>query len=192
VRYFGLDLEVFVEKTVEMLGRSCFEGHKHLGQIYFEIRSELERIGPAALRDCESFASIEMPACVTIIDDGAFEGCSQLESCLIARDSSLVRIGGRAFAKCPSLRSFYFPSQVNDIGSKCFSESIYLYRLTFRSSESLTRVIGDRPLEDALEEFGVSVNTSLFGINLEEGGSESNFPGWAYDSGDEQLQLSLV
>jgi hypothetical protein len=112
VRYFGLDRAIVVGKQVKVLRPSCFEGCKHLDQIAFELGSELARIGAAALRDCTSLVSIEIPASVRIVEESSFEGCSELESCLITKDSTLVAIGARAFAKCTSLRSFYVPQRV--------------------------------------------------------------------------------
>jgi hypothetical protein len=168
VRYFGLDRKIFVGRKVKVLGKSCFEGHKHLDKIDFEVGSELERIDRAALRDCQSLSIIEIPASVTILEESSFEGCTELESCLIAEDSSLVTIGANGFAKCTSLRSFSIPRHVVNIGRNCFTKCIHLYRLRFRSSESITRVIGDQSLDDALNELGVIARSSLFGIEVED------------------------
>jgi hypothetical protein len=103
VRYFGVDREIFVGKKVRFLGKSCFEGFKHIVEIEFELGSELERIGAAACRGCDSLWSIDIPASVQILEESSFEGCRKLESCSIAEDSSVVTIGDRAFAKCTSL-----------------------------------------------------------------------------------------
>jgi hypothetical protein len=196
LRYFGLHPEIVADKRVKVLRKSCFEGCNHIAQIAFEIGSELERIGPAALRNCLSLSIIDIPASVTIIDESSFEGCDELESCLIPRDSRLVTLGAKAFAKCTSLRSFSIPPQVGGIGSKCFDECIHLYRLKFISSECLQRVCDDRLLHDALDGFGVSASSSLFRIEVEDGGVELKFPGWTYvygrGNGEEDLELSLV
>jgi hypothetical protein len=109
VRYFGLDPGIVVGKKVKVLGKSCFEGCDRLDRIYFEVDSELERIGTAALRNCSSLSSISIPASVRLFEEGSFEGCDELESCMIDEDSLLVTIGARAFAKCTSLRSFDIP-----------------------------------------------------------------------------------
>jgi hypothetical protein len=42
----------------------------------------------------------------------------------------------------------------------------------------LKRVVGDRSLDDALEEFDVSTHSSLFRIEVGGGGVELKFPGW--------------
>jgi hypothetical protein len=127
---------------------------------------------------------IEIPASVTTLEEASFAGCTDLEYCLISEDSSLVTIGSTGFAKCVSLRSFSIPRRVGEIGSNCFNECIYLYRLKFKSSESLQRIIGDRSLEDALHEFRVAPGSSFFRIEVEDRGMELEFPG--------DLQLALV
>jgi hypothetical protein len=193
VRYFGLDREIVIGGKVKVLGKSCCERCKHLDQIRFEIGSELERIGPCALRDCESLSSVEIPASVAVIEKYAFEGCDGLESCSIDEDSSLVTIGYAAFAKCASLRSFAIPRRVGEISNGCFIGSMYLYRLKFKSSESLKRVVHDRSMDDALYELGVSTSSGLFEIEVEDGGVELQFPGWVSVPADERnLHLTLV
>jgi hypothetical protein len=193
VRYFGLDQTVIVGKKVKIIGKSSFEGYKSLEQMEFETGSELERIGAAALRGCSSLVSIEIPRSVQIVEENSFEGCTELESCFFGEDSSLVTIGVRAFAKCISLRSFSIPRQVAGIGSQCFGECDYLCRLMFGSSESLKRVVGDRSLDEALDEFGVSGHSSLFKIDVEDRGGELNIVGWVLvDGGEGASHLRLV
>jgi hypothetical protein len=137
---------------------------------------------------------IEIPASVEIVEESSFEGCSELESCLIAENSSLVTIGARAFAGCTSLRFFHFPPQVREIGTHCFIGCIHLYQLEFPSSESLKTIVGDRSLDDALYEFGVSESSSLLRIEVEDGGVELEFAGWSSVSGgdDGDFHLTLV
>jgi hypothetical protein len=193
VRCFGRNREIIVGRKVKVLGKSCFEGCKHLDRIGFEVGSELESIGPAALRDCDSLVSIEIPVSVTIIEEASFEGCTELESCLMNEDSSLAKISEMAFANCTSLRSFYVPRRIGAIGSNCFNECIYLYQLTFGSSQSLKRVIGDRLLDDALDDIGVSTGSGLFRIGVQDDGVELKFAGWVslpVNEGD--LHLTLV
>jgi hypothetical protein len=193
VRYFGVDREIVVGKNVKALGKSCFEGCKDLDRIYFEAGSELEQIGRSAVRDCESLSEIEIPASVSIIDKSCFEGCRELESCLMDRNSSVVRIGDRAFAKCILLRSFNIPARIDVIGRNCFTGCICLYRVMFRSSDSLRKFVGDRSLDDALEGIGLTASSGLFRIDLEDERLKLKFAGWSYGDGGEGLsELSLV
>jgi hypothetical protein len=197
VRYFGQNRKIVIGKNIKVFGKSCFECCKLLDRIDFEIGSELERIGPAALRDCESLIDIDIPPSVEVIDESSFEGCIELETCLFGEYSSLVTIGCRAFAKCTSLRSFSIPRQVVEIGGNCFAECLHLYRFGFWSSKSLKRVIGDKSLDAALDGFGVSGSSGLFRIEIEDGAMDFIFTGWVYvhddcEEDETDLQLSLV
>jgi hypothetical protein len=193
VRYFGLDREVLIGRKVKVLGKSCFEGCKYLDQIDFETGSELERISQAALRGCASLIGIEIPSSVAIFEESSFDRCTELESCLMHKDSSLVTIGTRAFANCTLLRSFNISRVVDGIGGNAFNQCIHLDRLKFRSLESLKRVVGARSLDDALDEFGVSGNSSLFKIEIDDVEADLRFPGWvSLRDGDGDLHLTLV
>jgi hypothetical protein len=191
---FGHDPKIIIENRVKVLGKSCFEGCKYIIQIDFELGSGLERIHRAALRNCVAPEIIDTPVSVTIIDEASFEGCDGLESCVMDRDSFLLTIGAKAFANCGSLRSFAIPPQVGEIGSKSFHNCMHLYRLQFRSSDCLKRVVGDRLLDDALDEFGVAGSSGLFRIEVEDGGgAKLKFPGWSCVCGCEgDLELSLI
>jgi hypothetical protein len=193
VRYFGMDQEFVVGKKVKVLGKSCFERCSHLCRIDFETGSELERIGPSALRDCESLPGIEIPPSVTNLGESSFEGCTELKYCVIDEDSSLIAIGAAAFAKCTSLRSFDIPHLIGEIGCSCFGGCLHLYRLRFVSTESMKSVIGRRSLDDALQQFGVIALSMRFRIVVEDGGGGLKFSGWvsvADDDGD--LHLTFV
>jgi hypothetical protein len=193
VRYFGLDREILVGRNVTVLEKSCFGRCKHLGQIDFEIGSELDRIGPAALRGCGWLPRIEIPASVQIIEEGSFEGCDALESCPMSKDSSVIGTSARAFRRCTSLRSFGVPSRVGEIGSNCFTQCLHLSRITFASSESLKRVISDHSLDDAWDRFGFRVTSSPFRVEVDHGGVELKFPGQvSVSGGDEDLHLTLI
>jgi hypothetical protein len=195
VRYFGQDREVLVGKEVKVLGKSCFEGCHHIDGVIFAKGSGLQRIDAAALRGCTSLTAIAIPASVQIIQEASFEDCDALEDCLMDRNSSLSEIGSDAFAKCTSLRSFDIPRRVVRVGRNCFSKSTYLTRLRFRLSESLKRVVGRRSLDDALDELGVSGNSSLFKIEIDDGGVDLKFAGWSGKTvrdGDGDLHIALV
>jgi hypothetical protein len=159
VRYFGQGREFVIRKKFQVLRKSSFEGCKVLDHIAFETGSEVERICEAALRDCVSLISIVIPSSVTVIEKCSFEGCSQLESCLITEDSSLVTIGVRAFD---------IPPRVGEIGKDCFNKCIHLYRFGFMSAESMKRVIGDRSVDEALDEFGVTASSCESKMEIED------------------------
>jgi hypothetical protein len=136
---------------------------------------------------------IEIPSSVAIFEESSFDGCTELESCLMHEDSSLVTIGARVFANCTLLRSFDISRVADGIGSNAFNQCIHLNRLKFRSLESLKRVVGARSLDDALDEFGVSRNSSLFKIEIDDVEADLRFPGWvSLRDGDGGLHLTLV
>jgi hypothetical protein len=65
----------------------------------------------------------------------------------------------------------------------------------FQSSELLKRIIGDRSLDDAAKEIGISGSSALFRIEVEDGGAEFNLGGCVSVHGDgdhPDLQLTLM
>jgi hypothetical protein len=179
VRYFGLGKEVVVPASVELLGRSCFQDSRHLQHVIFENGSRLRRIGVSAFADCENLAGIVIPASVEIIEDEAFKGCSGMEGWMLDEEAALVMIGKKAIAECRSLRSFAVPAIVESIGQGCFAKCFALFRLRFGSANSLKRVVGEMKLDDALEHFGFDEISSLFRIEVTQGGLDLEFPGWS-------------
>jgi hypothetical protein len=193
VRYFGLDPEIVVGRQVRALRKSCFESCKHLDQIDFEIGSEREEIGAAAVRGCARLSSVDIPASVVILEEITFEWCTEFESCLIGVRNRRVSV--RELAKCTPLRSFSIPPLVGGIGSNFFEECNYVYQLKFKSSESLRRVIGNRSVDGAWYEFGVRESSGLFRTDVDQRGMKLQFPGWAGKSvrtRDGDLHLTLV
>jgi hypothetical protein len=178
VKCFGFEREVIVPKTVEVLGRSSFEACTHIERVVFENGSNLRRIAPSALSGCESLTDIEIPASVEIIEEVAFRKCHGLEQCLIGEDGNLRMIQPDAFAECHTLRSFNLPRGIQVVGNNCFQKCGSLFRLGFGSGESLMKIVGDAPLDEALEQLGFRDIASAFRIEVQQGGSELNFPGW--------------
>jgi hypothetical protein len=143
----------------------------------FENGSKLRQICRSALCDCESLASIAIPASVEMIEDSAFKECVWLEHCLICEDSAVLNLGRKAFAKCFSLRSFKSPRNVGEIGGNCFSKCNHLTRLKFWCGESLTTIVGEGTLDEALDRIGLSDIPSTFKIEVDHGRLDFDFPG---------------
>jgi hypothetical protein len=99
-----------------------------------------------------------------------------------------------ALEKGASLRSFDMAPDVGRIGHDCFYECDYFNdQPKIVSLESLTRVLGDRSLDDALKEFEVRASSSLFRIDVEDGGVQLEFAGWiSIPDGEEDVYLTLV
>jgi hypothetical protein len=178
VRYFGFEREIFVPNEVEVLQESSFELLNRLTKLTFERGSKLRKIGQSALSGCNSLRDIVVPASVIEIEKFAFSHYTGLEDCSIHRDAVLVRIGEKAFSRCCSLRSCDVPKNVEGIGEKCFKGCISLSRLKFGSGQTLTRIVRDGTLDEALDHLGVTEISRLFRIEIREDGAGLAFPGW--------------
>jgi hypothetical protein len=78
---------------------------------------------------------------------------------------------------------------VESIGHNCFAKAGVLSQLKFGSGDSLRRVVGQMSLDAALEHLGFSETTSLFRIEVTQGGEE--FPGWS-SVVDADLDLTII
>jgi hypothetical protein len=179
VRYFGVESDVTVARKVGVLGKSCFEQCRDLARMIFEDGTKLRMIGLSAFSGCAALYGIAIPASVEIIEDEAFKGCFALVYCLIDEDAKLVRIGTGVFAKCDSLTSFYVPERVESIGQDCFEACSPLSVLRFGSANALKAVVGQMILDRALEHIGFSGLSTVFRIEVAQGGSDLEFPGWS-------------
>jgi hypothetical protein len=191
VRYFGRGLEVFVPKTVEVLGSSCFESSNYFERVVFENGSKLRQVGSSAFSGCDFLASIAIPGSVVTIEESAFQKCDGLEECLMDENAVLVKIENGAFAGCRSLRSFYFPITVAGIGKKCFDKCDCLDQLTFGSGATLKSLVCNVTLDEVLENIGFADITSLFEIEVNDDEVELEFPGWI-SVGDNGSTLILI
>jgi hypothetical protein len=68
---------------------------------------------------CDSLVSINLPAGLTGIEEGAFFSCDRLKSVNIP--DSVTSIGKNAFSRCCSLESVVIPDSVTSIGDGAFS-----------------------------------------------------------------------
>jgi hypothetical protein len=186
---FGVGVEMSVPDGVEILGKSCFESCDRIGTVVFGRGSRLIKIAAFAFSHCDSLSGIEIPGSVEVIDENAFDDCVALQFVALAKNSALVCIGAGAFSDCIVLRVFDFPGRIEKIGRNCFESCDYLHQLRFESGESLERLVGDRTLDETLEEWGVTATSSLFGIDVKEGNAE--FPGWTAGE-DGRSHLTLV
>ncbi|MBQ4395661.1 MAG: leucine-rich repeat protein [Paludibacteraceae bacterium] len=116
----------------------------------------LTKIGNFAFYQCNnaSLTSIDIPASVTSIGQGAFNNCTKLASVTIP--SSVTSIGQGAFFKCSSLTSIHIPSGVTSIEGSTFAQC----GLTTINIPANVTTIG----EDAFEHCN-----SLAAITLAEG-----------------------
>jgi hypothetical protein len=195
VRYFGSERKVHVPKTVEVLGKSCFESCNQLEGLFFESGSKLRQIGRSALSGCELLTSIVIPASVEVIDDSAFKKCDGLEECLLDENGLLFRIGNEAFAECRSLASFDIPRNVEAIGRNCFINCIRLSWLKFFKGESLKQIVGDVTVDEALENIGFTELSNALKIeisDIDDGGAPFEFGGWSLINDEDSYFLVMA
>jgi hypothetical protein len=190
VRCFGRQREVVVPANVEILGKSCFESCEHLAQVLFDAASKLRRMSCSAFSKCGSLASIAIPASVENIEDEAFNECNAMDYCLMDEDASLIKIGNAAFAECLSLRFLGITRLVESIGQDCFRKGLPLSGLGFDSGDSLKKVVDQMGLDVALKTFGINEVSTVFSIEVAQGGEGFEFPGWSsFTSADSRLRL---
>lgn len=80
----------------------------------------ITNIGYDALKNFTNLSSVEIPASITIIENGAFDGCSSLNAISLLA-GSIRTIGNSAFNGCISLPSLVIPTSVTSIGEYAFS-----------------------------------------------------------------------
>lgn len=79
-----------------------------------------------AFMECNSLASVNIPAGVTALSDSVFSGCSSLKSVIIP--DGVIDIGRYAFSDCTSLESINIPS-----GIKVLNEAVFNYCSSLKS-----------------------------------------------------------
>jgi hypothetical protein len=171
-------ISIAVPASVTEIEEFAFKKCNGLEYCWLHVDAMLARIGRSALSFCGSLRSIVVPASVTEIEESAFQACIGLEECSIHKDAMLVRIGEEAFAGCCCLRSFYVPRNVEGIGENCFTKCLSLSRLKFGSGEALKRIVRDLTLNEVLDNLGFTDISNLFRIEVDEDGSDLEFPGW--------------
>ena len=105
VKYLGIDENVEIPDTVEIIGGSSFGDWQRPNKIVKKIiiPSSVTKIDERAFNECKSLISINIPNSVTDILERAFVGCSSLIDVKIP--SSVTSIGKMAFCGCTSLTS---------------------------------------------------------------------------------------
>ena len=112
-------------------------GYRHgfdaaTGEGWIELSSDVTEIPEEAFWGT-GLTSIEIPASVTEIKDGAFEYCEDLRSVTFAVGSQLKTIGAFAFGNS-GLTTIKIPESVRYIGEEAFYYSRYLETVIFLSS----------------------------------------------------------
>ncbi|MBE7061128.1 MAG: hypothetical protein E7382_01165 [Clostridiales bacterium] len=77
-------------------------------------------ISELAFVNQENLVSVEIPSCITRIEQDAFYNCINLETITFEEGSSLESIGSYAFYNCTSLTKIEIPDSVKKIGNYAF------------------------------------------------------------------------
>lgn len=101
-----------------------------LKKVSFESDKDIDL--STAFQFCHSLESIELPAQLSKIDDGAFEQCESLKEIIIP--GSVKSIGEDAFYECKSLTNVVFKEGIEVIKEGAFSYCDSLSNVTFCDS----------------------------------------------------------
>jgi hypothetical protein len=138
--------KIWIPRSVEIIGDSCFRECEYLREIKFECGSKLRYVGKEAFRYCD-FGGIELPSSVEYIGESCFEGIGfvgrkkHIQEITFESGSKLEHIETRAFCDS-SLICIQIPASVKFIGESCFAFSRSLREITFECESSLEE-IGD-------------------------------------------------
>ena len=94
----------------------------------------LTTIDYMAVADCKYLTTIDIPAGVERIADGAFENCRSLNTIHFLGTEVLTHIGNWAFYQCHELRNLTIPEGVTSIGLAAFYGCTYLQDLVLPAS----------------------------------------------------------
>ena len=127
---------ITIPRSIKSIGKSAFNGCKHLQNVNFEDESELESIGDDIFVGCTSLKSLTLPFIDIYL--GHYFGASSYNYNSIYIPESLKSVnilGGtiipnNAFYGCNFLTSITIPSSVVSIGEQAFSGCTSLESLT--------------------------------------------------------------
>lgn len=148
---------VVLGSNIESVGPNAFSKCSLLKSVTFG--SNMIYIG--GFDECINLTSVEIPASVLILENGAFRGCTALESVTFPEDSSLALIDLGAFQDCTSLKELHLPASLQGIGERPFAgfgpdQTIYfpcaLEDLQFGHNSYLYECEPDRLSELAFED----------------------------------------
>lgn len=141
------------ELPVKIIGDGAFKDNHVIEQVVFPYQMSqedyVEKIYPAAFKNCINLLSIDVPVTVDTIGMDAFSGCTSLETADLSSEveqlyltfsgctalksvtlsSPLKSISNGVFEDCEKLESITIPVSVNDISSSAFEGCTSLERV---------------------------------------------------------------
>jgi hypothetical protein len=79
IRYFGMDVSVHIDSSVEVIYESCFDSCNSLASVTFDSNSRLSRLESGAFRE-SGLQSIHLPGSLEVICESCFSHCHWLTS----------------------------------------------------------------------------------------------------------------
>ena len=98
------------------------------GLTSLNLPAGITEIGDGAFRGCSGLTSLNLPAGITEIGEDAFMGCRGLTS--LNLPAGITKIGEEAFRGCSGLTSLNLPASITEIGYSVFSNCSGLTSLT--------------------------------------------------------------
>ena len=127
----------------------------------FDMSKHSFVIGDYAFRDCVALTTLNLPAYVTEIGQGAFNNCSSLQTITFENGSRLEQIKDGAFVDCISLQAIDTPASVKHIGSHAFFQCFALESVIINEG---TLTIGAQAFQDCKALAEVKLPASLESI----------------------------
>lgn len=183
VSYKGVDLQV------EDVMPYSFYNNSTLGSLTLKNNG---KIGKSAFNGCSSLLKLNIPVCITQVEDSAFANCAKLADVVIDDRTTILPLGAKLFDKSP-LNSLYIGAKISYL-SKAGKDTSPFCGNTYLKSVVITDVESDiydyefygcSGLESAVVGDGVerigrwafsgcsSLNDFVFGSNISTIGEEA-------------------
>ncbi|MBR4844842.1 MAG: fimbrillin family protein, partial [Bacteroidaceae bacterium] len=94
--------------------------------MFFVFPKNIQRIGKQAFRKTRLSGSLQLPNCVTIVDDYAFSGIYSFGGGRLILPDSLVEVGESAFGECGFIGNLQLPKTLKKIGHGAFGGNSFV------------------------------------------------------------------